>query len=131
MAERDPFTEGGERRPCRCEGVGVLVEPHHPEVRVSGEQGEGVAPATHGGIDHDARWHRCEQLDHSLDHDGPVQEGVASQVLAHGAPGDRVRATSLTGSPPVGRCRRDFSPIVRDGSGRSRGIPSCRPGDCG
>jgi hypothetical protein len=32
--------------------------------------------------------------------------------------------------PPVHRCRRDVSPVKRDGSGRSRGCPSCRPEDC-
>ena len=61
--ETDSVPEGLEAFGRRGEGVAVLVEPQHPEVLVGFQQRRGVSPATDGGVDHPAGWHRGEQLD--------------------------------------------------------------------
>ena len=57
---------------------------------------------------------------------GHHREVVERPVIAHHR---RCVVRSIC-SPPANGCRRDVSPVRRDGSGRSRGCPSCGPEDC-
>ena len=59
------------------EGVGVLIEPQHLEVRVVLEDGAGVPRATDGGVDHPTGRHRGEELDDAFEEDRLVPEPVA------------------------------------------------------
>ena len=57
--------------------VGILVEPDERQVGMGVEQCLGVAPAAHGGVDHDPGRDGGEQLDHQVHQDGTVDEPVA------------------------------------------------------
>jgi hypothetical protein len=65
-----PFGGGGE-------GVCVLIEPQHLQVRVVLEDGAGVPRTTDGGVNHPTGWHRGEELDDAFEEDRLVPEPVA------------------------------------------------------
>ncbi len=77
VVEADSVSEGSEPFGRSLEGLGVLIEAQHPEVRVVLEQGAGVSRTTDGGIDHPSGWHRGEQLDDPLQEHRLVPEPVA------------------------------------------------------
>ena len=98
--EADSVPEGLEPFGRRGEGVAVLVEPQHPEVLVGFQQRRGVSPATDGGVDHPAGWHRGEQLDDAL---------LRAPARA-GTPRPPRRRRRSPAAPREAVARRDVSP---------------------
>jgi hypothetical protein len=70
------------------------------------EHGPGVAATSDGGIDHHTRRDGCEERGDLMNKNRLVVKG-----------NQRRWCNSLIGSPPVGGCRRDFSPIVQTEAG--------------
>ena len=123
VAQRDPIAEAPQPGAGRRQGVGVLVEADDHEVRMGVEQRLGVPAPAHRGVDHYARWHGGEQLDHHVAHhrgvgERPAPGAVVCSPAHQRAPAGRRSPGCLPGSSSMS-------------AKRSRGRPPCRPEACG
>ena len=93
--EADPVPEGLEPLGRRGEGVASWSSPSTRRCWWRCQQRRGVPPATDGGVDHPAGWHRGEQLDDALHEHRLVPElrGRLAAGVAHlQPPGELVPA---------------------------------------
>ena len=141
-AQLDPIAEAGEAPLRRREGLVVAVKADDTEVNAELQDRLGVAATADRGVQHDATRNVGQGCQDLFDHHWLVVEpgrsppAVVIAMVRHcpfrrsGGRDDPDPVGSSFDRPPIGW--RTSGCLPESGwmaSGRSRGLPSCRPGD--